>query len=171
MPYLVSFPFLGVVMAMGYELSYDLLRAAETARQLRISEGALRESDTQMSLAASAANLALWVWDIKEDDIWITDKGRALLGLAEGEQISFRRFIQSVHEEDRRRMEDLVDRAHARTGEFESEYRIVQSDGRTRWIAGYGRVEFDEHGKAACMRGVSRDVTERKMAEECFTRE
>ncbi len=65
-------------------------------------------------------------------------------------------------------MEDLVDRARADGGDFESEYRIVQPDGRTRWIAGYGRVELDEQGKPTCMRGVSRDVTERRMAEDAL---
>ena len=37
-----------------------------------------------------------------------------------------------------------------------------------RWIAGYGRVELDERGKPAFMRGVTRDVTKRKLAEEAL---
>ena len=45
LPYLSACLFLGVVLAMGFELSYDVLRAAQTARQLRISEAALRESE------------------------------------------------------------------------------------------------------------------------------
>jgi PAS domain S-box-containing protein len=51
-------------------------------------------------------------------------------------------------------------------GEYESEYRITRPDGSTRWIAGYGGVELDEHGKPAFARGVSRDITRRKIAEE-----
>ncbi len=38
MPFILSFPFLGVVLAMGYELSKDLLRAAHVSRELRESE-------------------------------------------------------------------------------------------------------------------------------------
>ena len=53
-------------------------------------------------------------------------------------------------------------------GEHESEYRITRPDGSTRWIAGYGGVELDERGKPAFARGVSRDITERKLAEEKF---
>ena len=67
---------MGVVMAMGFELSYDILRAAQTAGQLRASEAALRESEMQISLAANAANLGLWVWDVKEDHIWMMEKRR-----------------------------------------------------------------------------------------------
>ena len=76
-PYLISLPFLGVILAMGFELSYDLLRAAQTAGQLRVSEAALRESEMRISLAASAANLGLWVWDVKEDHIWMMERGES----------------------------------------------------------------------------------------------
>jgi two-component system, LuxR family, sensor kinase FixL len=64
-PYLISLPFMGVIVAMGFELSYDILRAAQTAQQLRTSEGALRESEVRMSLAANAGHLGLWMWDTR----------------------------------------------------------------------------------------------------------
>lgn len=164
-PYVISLPFLGVVLAMGFELSYDIIRAAQTARQLRTSEAALRESDVRMSLAASAANLGLWVWDVGQDDIWITEKGRELFGFAKSEPIDLGRFLQVVHQEDRARMQQMVQDALARGGEYESEYRIIRGDGRTNWVTGYGRVELNGHGKPTCLRGVTRDITKRKLAE------
>jgi len=51
-------------------------------------------------------------------------------------------------------------------GEYEIEYRITRPDGSIRWIASHGNVQLDEHGKPALARGVSRDVTKRKIAEE-----
>jgi len=165
-PYFVTFPFLGVIVAMGFELSNDILRAAQTARQLRTSEAALRESDMRMSLAASATNLGLWVWDIGQDDIWMTDKGRELLGFTASERVNFDRFLQVVQRDDRARVGKLVQDALARGGEYESEYRITRGDGKIRWVSGYGRVELDRHEKPACLRGITRDITERKVAEE-----
>jgi PAS domain S-box-containing protein len=50
--------------------------------------------------------------------------------------------------------------------DHESEYRIIRPDGSSRWIAGYGSVELDEGGKPVFARGVSRDITLRKHAEE-----
>jgi PAS domain S-box-containing protein len=61
-------------------------------------------------------------------------------------------------------VQDMLE--HGGGGEHESEYRITRPDGSTRWIAGYGGVELDEHGKPAFARGVSRDITKRKIAEE-----
>ena len=164
-PFLVSLPFLGVVLAMGFELSYDLLRAAQTAGQLRASEAALRESEMRISLAASAANLGLWVWDVKEDHIWMMEKRRELYGFGKSERIDLNRFLQVVHEDDRARLHQEL-RDSLQSGEYESEYRIRPADGKIRWVAGYGRIEVDGHGQPACLRGVTRDITERRLAEE-----
>ncbi len=168
MPYLVSFPFVGVIVAMGFELSSDILRAAQTAQHLRTSEAALRESEARMGLAASAANLALWCWDAQRDDVWITKEGRALFGLADSSRIDLDRFLGTIDTEDRARIEECVRASLASGGEYESEYRIVQPGGRTLWVAGYGRTEFDERGKPVLMRGMTRNITKRKMAEEAL---
>ncbi len=164
-PYLISLPFLGVVLAMGFELSYDLVRAAQTAGQLRASEAALRESEMRVSLAASAADLGLWVWDVREDDLWMMEKRRELFGFGKSERISLNRFLQAVHEDDRARLQQEL-RDSLRTGKYESEYRIKGADGKTRWVAGYGRIELDRQGQPACLRGVTRDISKRRLAEE-----
>lgn len=168
LPYLISFPFLGVIFAMGFELSYDIVRAAQTARQLLVSEGALRESEVRMSLAATAGSLGLWTWNIPRDDIWLSDKGRALFGLPDSGPINLSNFLSAVHPDDRERMRERIQAALSHKGEYESEYRITQQDGGTRWVSGYGHVEFDQHGKAVAMRGVTRDITKRKLAEEAL---
>jgi len=168
LPYLVSLPFMGVIVAMGFELSYDMLRAAQTAGQLRTSEAALRESEARMSLAASAANLGLWCWDVQADEIWITKEGRTLCRFAESEPINLERFLATIEEEDRARVEERVQALLASGGEDESEYRIIQPGGRTLWVAGYCQTEVDQQGKPVLMRGMMRDITERKMAEEAL---
>ena len=63
-------------------------------------------------------------------------------------------------------MKQVVQHMFEHGGEYESEYRITRPDGSTRWIAGHGSVELDERGKPAFARGVSRDITKRKIAEE-----
>jgi two-component system, LuxR family, sensor kinase FixL len=167
LPYLVSIPFLGVVLAMGFELSHGILRAAGTSLRLRTSETALRESEEQMSLAAEAAGLGLWVRDIEKDELWITEKGRELFGFAKTETVSFKRFLTAVHSEDRERVEEAARHVLATGDDYESEYRIEGPDGKVRWVSGFGRVEL-KNGKPAFLRGVSRDITLRKMAEEAL---
>src|SRR5947208_1592020 len=130
------------------------------------AEEALRESEARTNLAANAANLGLWLWNIPGDELWVTDKWRKLFGFADSESWKFDRLLQVVHPGDRERMKQLVQHMFEHGGEYESEYRITRPDGSTRWILGHGSVELDERGKPAFARGVSRDITKRKIAEE-----
>ena len=164
-PYFVSFAFLAIIIAMSFELSRDLLHSAQLAGRLQASEGALRENEQRMELAASASDLGLWVWDIERDAIWATDKARTLLGLSAAEPVNFARFVQSVYPEDRAVVEEAVARSLANGGDYRSEYRVLHHHGMPRWISARGRVEFDESGRAVRMRGVSIDITDRKQAE------
>ena len=166
-PFFISFPYLGIVAAMGYELSSDLLRAVQLAQRFQASEAALRESEARINLVSNAANLGLWLWNIQDDELWVTEQWRRLFGFAESEPVSFDRVLQVVHPDDRERTKQLVQHMfEGGGGEHENEYRITRPDGSTCWIAGYGSVELDERGKPAFARGVSRDITKRKIAEE-----
>src|SRR5438477_11830232 len=133
------------------------------------AEEALRESEARINLAANAAKLGLWFWNIQNDELWVTEQWRRLFGFAESELVSFDRVLQVVHPEDRERTKQIVQQMfEGGGGEYENEYRITRPDGSTRWIAGYGGVELDERGKPTFARGVSRDITGRKLAEEKF---
>ena len=166
-PFFVSFPYLGMIAAMGYELSDNLLRAAQLAKKFQASEAALRESEERINLVANAAHLGLWLWNFRDDEIWVTEKWRKLFGIAESEPVTLDRLLQVVHPEDRERLKQVAqEMLEHGGGDHESEYRITLPDGSTRWIAGYGSVELDERGKPAFARGVSRDITLRKHAEE-----
>ena len=165
-PFFVSFPYLGIIAAMGYELSSDVLRAAQLTRQLQASEADLRETEQRMELAASAADLGMWVWDIERDEVWMTDKRRALYGFAPSEKLDIERLRNVVHPEDRESVRVAVDNALNTGAEYDTEYRIVLPDGQVRWMAGRGRVEFNREGKPTRMRGVSLDITERWHAEQ-----
>ena len=140
--------------------------SAGMAERGRAAE-ALRESEASMSLAANAANLGLWVWNIPGgEERWVTEKWRQLFGFADSEPVTFDRFLEVVHPGDSERVKQVVQHMLEHGGEYEIEYRITRPDGSIRWIATHGRVELDERGKPVLARGVSRDVTKRKIAEE-----
>jgi len=133
-------------------------------RRRRLAESALRESEQHMGLAASAAELAMWTWDILRDQIWITAKGRALFGFAPGTRLDYAALNAAVHPEDRAARDAAMRRALETQDEFAIEYRVVLPDGQVRWIAGRGRVEFGG-GKPLRVRGISLDITERRQSE------
>ena len=153
---------------MGYEVSIDMLHRAKLSRQLQASEADLHEARERMELAANAADLGMWMWDIPRDEIWITDKGRALFGFGASEKVDLDRFKNVLHPEDRQRVLEALENTLRTGAEYEAEYRVTLPQGQLRWIAGRGQVEFDRGGQPVRLRGAALDITNRKQAEEQF---
>jgi len=164
-PYLISFAFLGVILTMAYGLSSDVLRASQLVVMLQASEAGLRESEERMTLAAEAANLGIWISDLARQEIWATQKWRELFGFSGSDQLDLEGILQRVHPEDREVVNQMLTKVLASGGNYEAEYRLLLRDGKIRWIASRGRVEFNGNGKPALLRGVSVDVTQRHAVE------
>jgi PAS domain S-box-containing protein len=148
-------------------LSITAMALSAGMAERRRAEEALRESEANMSLAANAANLGLWVWNVPGgDERWVTEKWRQLFGFADSEPVTFDRFLEVVHPGDSERVKQVVQHMLEHGGEYEIDYRITRPDGSIGWIASHGSVELEERGKPVLVRGVSRDVTKRKVAEE-----
>ena len=164
-PYLISFAFLGVILTMAYGLSSDVLRASQLVVMLQASEAGLRESEERMTLAAEAANLGIWINDLARQEIWATQKWRELFGFSGSDRLDLEGILQRVHPEDREVVNQMLTKVLASGGNYEAEYRLLLRDGKIRWIASRGRVEFNGNGKPALLRGVSVDVTQRHAVE------
>ena len=157
-PFFLSFAYSGIVLAMGYELSNDMLQTVQLAHKLE-------ESEKRLNLAADSANLGMWEWDLKKDEIWVTRTRRAQLGLPVSGRITFEDLLSRWHPDDRDKLWQAVKKAIKEGKDYEAEYRIVLEDGSVRWISARGRVQLDEHGKPMRLTGVSLDITARKEAD------
>lgn len=164
----VNIVFFAVIMVMSYELGGDVIRAAPLARQLAYSQAKLRASEQRMQLAAHAAGLGLWTWDLDSNESWFTENGSDLLGLAPGENIGREALLARIHPDDQQALEQARSDAIRGTGEYACEYRLQDDDSRIRWITAKGRVEYAASGEPRFIRGVIFDVTERRQAEERF---
>jgi PAS domain S-box-containing protein len=88
-----------------------------------------------------------------------------LFGIAPDTRLDYAALVARVHPEDRAARDAAIRRALETHGEYVMEHRVVLSDGQVRWIAGRGRADFDD-GKPLRMRGVSRDCTAQKQADQ-----
>jgi PAS domain S-box-containing protein len=163
-PYLISIPYFGIVVAMSYELTSDVLRASELSRRLVESEETLRERNSRIRLAAVAANLGYWAWDLASGEVWLNQRGRQMLGFSPGDRIDLERFLGSVHPDDREQVRRSVLDSFENGREFEREFRILRG-GEARWITSRGAAERDRMGKVVRVLGVSIDTTRRKAEE------
>ena len=167
-PFLACFSYLGLVAAMGYQMSNDMLQRAQLTRQLQESEATLRDSKERIDLATKSAGLIVWTWDVARDEVWLSEEDRALLGFSQSEKLSAERVRSVVYSEDRQLLSQLVEHSLTTPEEVEGEYRIVRGDGSIRWMSRRGRVEFNGDGQPTWERGVLMDITKRKQAEEQF---
>ncbi|MGA8655048.1 MAG: PAS domain S-box protein [Chthoniobacterales bacterium] len=131
-------------------------------------EEALRGSEERMNLAAEAANLAMWEWDVSKDEIWMTDKGRALFGFGSDERLDNEALVARVHPEDRAARNAAITRALETRGEYATDYRVLLPDGTQRWIGARGHCTNVGDTKGVRLLGVSMDVTAQKAAQDAL---
>jgi PAS domain S-box-containing protein len=158
MPFAGAAPLMIPLSTMAWELSRDTLRAARLSRDLN-------ESRLRLELAAGAAGLGLWTWEVAHDRIWATERAQTLLGLSSDEAIDTERWLGNVHPDDAYQVRLAWEQALHGQEEYAAEYRICLTDGRVCWVAVRARSEYDRSGKAILMRGVIRDVTGQRQAQ------
>jgi two-component system sensor kinase FixL len=164
-PYVGTVFFMGLIAVMGFELSGETVRASRLDRQLQKSEAELHEIEERMRLAVEGADFGIWIRDLVRNEFWATDKSRALFGFAETERLELDKIFERIHPEDRDAVRLVLKRATESDGSYEAEYRVVLPSGEVRWIGSRSRVEFDGAGNPILVRGVSHDITGRKLAE------
>jgi diguanylate cyclase (GGDEF)-like protein/PAS domain S-box-containing protein len=129
---------------------------------------ALRESEERYALSARGANDGLWVWDLREDDVYYSPRWKAMLGYAEDEIGNDPDdWFSRVHPDDITLLRATIDR-HLRgdTPHFEHEHRMREWDGNFRWMLTRGLAIRDANGVATRIAGSQTDITERKLAVE-----
>ena len=141
------------------------LLLANLAKRRR-AEQSLRENEGRMALAADAARLGMWIWDLRGNGSWFSERCGPLFGYAEDIEMTHEHLRARIHPEDRARRDAVIEQAIANGGRYALEYRVQLPDGKLRWFAGTGRVDRDAAGQPLRLRGVSIDITERKLAED-----
>jgi len=156
----------GLFIMVGQAATITLL--VVQGRRRKQARRALFESEQRMELSAGAAGLGVWERDLVRNEIWASDQSRELFGFGKSDRLDFNAFLQKLHPDDREPVRQLLAKAIRDKATYETEYRIVLPDGRTRWIASRARPEFDRDSKPILVRGVSLDITARKQAEEAL---
>jgi len=165
LPITISLFFMGIVAAMGYDLSRDVIRASRLSRELMASEAELDESHQQLVLSASAANVGIWTRKIDETTIKASERWHEIFEFEQAETIRFDDHLQKIHPQDRSKVKAALQAAEDGGGAYDTEYRIMLNNGDIRWIGSQGKIEIVD-GRPVRLRGASVDITKRKLAEE-----
>ncbi len=127
---------------------------------------ALRESEHSLRMAQIIAKMGSWEYNYKTEELRLSRGELALLNLVADERsvYSLEDLTRWIHPEDRQWIEWLIRRPDKiRMNEFE--FRLVDSNGRFRYIRSYIKVLRDEEGHVTGILGTDRDITEQKETE------
>ena len=134
----------------------------------RRGEARLRESEERYALAVEGANDGLWDWDVARRTLYVSARGKAILGYDEGEIGEDPEWwLERLHPDDAERVRaEVAAQLEGERPHVESVHRLRHRDGGYRWTHVRGVAVRGADGRPLRMAGSITDVTERKVAEE-----
>jgi diguanylate cyclase (GGDEF)-like protein/PAS domain S-box-containing protein len=128
----------------------------------------LARSQERYALATRAANDGIWDWDLDHDQIYLSHRWCAILGLDEPvDDGSPERWFDLVHVDDLSQLRSAIEsHLEGRTAHLEIECRMRHADSSWLWVLCRGLAIRDAEGKPTRMAGSIADITQRRVAED-----
>jgi PAS domain S-box-containing protein len=132
----------------------------------------LERQQRTFDLAMVASKMGTWRYTVADNVCLYDENAQRLYGLTETRFLHDEAGVTAkIHPDDIPLMWERVAKAAdpAGDGRYEVEYRVRQLDGSWRWLSAWGLAEFEGEGparKIVALTGASRDLTDRKRAEE-----
>ena len=131
------------------------------------AEKALHDSDERFRLAAQAAKMYAYEWDVSTDKVARSEEYVNVLGYSDPEnQLTRQQLLATIHPEDRTLFVGSANDVTPLNPTQHISYRVLRPDGSVVWLEKSARGFFDEQGKLLRTIGMVADVTERKQVEQ-----
>jgi PAS domain S-box-containing protein len=147
----------------------DALQKAKDLLEIEVQQrtSELRNKEQSLTEAQRIAHLGNWDWNIRTNELLWSDEVYRIFGLRPQEvAATYDTFLRYIHPDDRRQIEEAVNRALAKAGaDYSIDHRVIRSDGSERIVHEHGEVMFDREGKPVRMIGTVHDITEQKKLE------
>jgi PAS domain S-box-containing protein len=141
----------------------DQWKLIESSEYKQLQESLIRER-YHLAKAQEIAHVGTWDLDVEANRLIWTDEVYRMFGMPVGTELTYERFLECVHPDDRKYV-DKKWKAALNKEPYDIEHRILV-DGEVRWVREQAEMEFDEKGRAVRGVGAVQDITERKKAEE-----
>lgn len=128
----------------------------ESMRQRLIVE----EANKRMSLATDSGEIGVWEYNLVDGSLIWDDWMYRLYGLLPSDQAgAYELWAKHLHPDDKAASEQALNDCIAGIAPFNTEFRVIWSDGSIHSLRASARVTRDDQGNALSMIGVNWDVT------------
>ena len=135
------------------------------------AEEAQKESEERLDLALKGADLGLWDCDLKTGTFNTNERFSEVVGYNKEEiENNLLWWEDHIHPDDKEKvLEKFVAHFKGHTPYYSIEQRLQSKSGGYKWISVRGRiVEYDNDGNPVRMAGITRDITEKREAQEAL---
>lgn len=146
------------------KLSYSNLKLSKLLAANKLDELRLLENHNDLMHAQAVAETGSWRLNVQKNELIWSDETYRMFGLPKGAHLTYERFLEFVHPEDK----EFVDqkwKAALRGEVYDIEHRIVV-DNKVRWVRERAELEFAVDGSLIGGFGIVQDITEHKIAEQ-----
>src|SRR5262245_23046728 len=141
-------------------IAYDRGGNAQRVIGVNIDVTDHKQTEARLSDALAAGQVVAFEWDAVTGRSQRSENADRVIGFVEDG-----RFLQQVHPDYRDDVKTLIRSLSPDNPSYSSTFRFVRSDGRQVWQEETGKGEFDRTGRLLRIKGLTRDITERKQAE------
>ena len=127
--------------------------------QSKLAEGAMRALSRRLKLALQVSGIGVFESDLQSGDLFWDERVRTMYGKGSDSAIEVDEWEQSLFPEDAIAAQKAVSDAVASKGTFNSQFRIIRTDGEVRSIRTTGTYYLDDEGRPKVL-GANLDVTE-----------
>jgi PAS domain S-box-containing protein len=131
------------------------------------TEALLSESKARLADAMAAGRVMAFEWDAVTALSQRCDSAAQILGFEKGATAASRSdFLRHVHPDDRVSLKTRIRELRPSNPSYALNFRFVRPNGREVWLEETAKAEFDAAGRLLRIKGLTRDITERKVLEE-----
>lgn len=134
----------------------------------KLAEDIIRESEERLQIALKGGNNGLWDWNYQTGELYLTSSAFEMLGYpAKSDKMHIDNWRKLYFTEDIATADVKLQRhIHGETEYYETEQRLLTSNGDYKWVLVRGKImEWDNEGNALRITGVNTDIDHIKKME------
>jgi PAS domain S-box-containing protein len=142
-------------------ISYDADGRPRRVIGINIDITKRKQTEARLSDALAAGQVVAFEWDAATGQSERSDNADRITGVVDG-----RRFLSQVHPDDRDTFRTLIRGLSPGNPSYALTFRFIRPDGRQVWLEETAKGEFDSARRLVRIKGLTRDITERKELED-----